>query len=525
MYLIYICLALSTALSTQTGSSQTLTPIPVLGANAKYVSPTATNGNGLKDNPWSLSQSVNATPPAGLKPGDTIYLRGGTYRLDTSAEPDTSYWEIAGTAAAPITVRNYPGERVQIDIDYQLQVHGVHTRYIGLEFITSRTKKVFNSGWASDRPGEFAVMGDNLKVINCIFHDMMGTSAFAAAEDYEMYGNIMYYIGFIGPERSWGTTAYIQNPSSRKDITDNVMFQQFNHNLQIYGSDAAIVKNIYATGNTLFNPGTLGTNRGFNAIVWVGEKAVENVEFASNYMYSPVADGSNLVLWGAGGVTNLDLRVTNNYVVGGAPAVRLGVWNPVIFTGNKLVGKAGLAWYEGALPVSRQYTWNNNTYHQKEASPFMYAPKAQEFAGWKTATRLDTNSTYSGLRPTGTEVFVRPNKYEAGRAHVTVFNWDLANTASINLSTTGMSNGQSFEIRDVQNYFGTPIHTGIYDGKPVTVTLPGTGSPVTPLLGATDPRNVGMVLPVHTSKEFNAFVVLPTAGSLTLLPSAPLKAR
>ncbi|MDQ3258803.1 MAG: hypothetical protein M3R15_33880 [Acidobacteriota bacterium] len=492
----------------------------------RYVSATApANGTGSIDKPWSIWEATNVRPPAGLLPGDTINFRGGIYKLDTSNEPDTSYWEVAGTATAPITVRNFPGERVQIDIDYQLQIHGAHTRYIGLEFTTLRTKKVYASGWSPDRPGEFAVMGNAIKVINCVFHDMMGTSAFAAAKDYEMYGNIMYYIGFIGGGTPWGTTAYVQNPSltSRKDITDNLMFHQFRHNLQIYGSDAAIVKNVYATGNTIFNPGSLTVTPAFNSVVWVGAVAVENVDFTANYFYTPTSNGSNVVFWGAGGVTNLNLTVKDNYIVGGAPALRLGVWNPVTFTGNKIVGQSGLAWYEGALPSPRAYNWNRNMYHQGDATPFSYASKATNLAAFKSATGLDTDSTHSATRPTGTEVFVRPNKYEQGRAHVTVFNWGLANTASINLSTSGLVNGQSFEIRDAQDFFGTPIHKGVYDGKPITLNLPDKQSPVTPVLGATDPANAEyLVLPVHTGKEFNAFVVLPGAVGVTPPPPPPV---
>ncbi|MBA3714945.1 MAG: hypothetical protein H0W76_21200 [Pyrinomonadaceae bacterium] len=487
------------------GPTPTPPPPPVAGRQF-YVAPQGRpNGDGSTTNPWDLTTAMNH--PAALKPGDTILLRGGTYRLDTSAEPDTSYWSVTGTAASPITVRAYPGERAIIDIDYQVQVYGAFTRYIGLEIATLRTKKVFATGWAPDRPGEFAIMGDNLKVINCIFHDMMGTSAFASAENYEMYGNIMYYIGFIGLERSWGTTAYVQNISGRKDITDNLMFQQFSHNLQVYGSDAARIKDVYMEGNTIFNPASLGTNHGFNTVVWIGEQPAERVKFTDNYLYSPFADGSNAVFWGTGGVVNLDLTVTGNYVIGGAPAMRFGVWNPVTFTGNKLVGDIGLLWYEGTLPSSRQYTWDNNAYHKGEATPFTYSPNPLNFSGWKQATGLDSNSTFTAARPTGMKVFVRPNRYEAGRAHITVINWDNLNTVTVSLANTGLAVGQQFEIRDAQNYFGAPVLTGTYNGA--SVVLPLNLTAVSPILGAGLPINAGMVPPVHTPKEFNAFVVLP----------------
>lgn len=448
--------------------------------------------------------------PAAVKPGDTIYLRGGTYRLDTSPEPDTSYWGVTGTAAAPITVRPAPGERAIIDLDYNLQVHGAHARYVGLEFITSRTKKVFSTGWAPDRPGSVDLTGDNLKIINCIFHDLSFITAFAAAQNLEMHGNIMYYIGFIAPDRSWGTTAYIQNESGRKDVTDNIMFQQFSHNIQVYGSDAATARDVYMEGNTIFNSGTLGTSRGFNTVVWVGQRAVERIGFSDNYLYSPFFDSSNAVFWGAADTVNYDLTVNSNYIIGGAPPLRLGVWNPVKLTNNTIYGGDWLVWYEGALPQPRQYNWDNNKYYyQGGAQQFILSSQHHSFAGWKQATGLDSGSTATTARPTGMKVAVRPNRYEPGRAHITVVNWDLANTASVDLSGAGLAVGRQFEIRDAQNYFGPPLVTGTYQGSPVTVPLPGTGSPVSPVIGADDPRNVGLVLPVHTPKEFNSFVLLP----------------
>jgi hypothetical protein len=53
-----------------------------------------------------------------LFPGDTLYLRGGTYNGHASGN-SASYWANmggrSGTASAPITVRNYPGETPVLD--------------------------------------------------------------------------------------------------------------------------------------------------------------------------------------------------------------------------------------------------------------------------------------------------------------------------------------------------------------------------------------------------------------------------
>src|SRR5687768_4789276 len=64
------------------------------------------NGAGSKDRPWDLRTALSA---AAIRPGDTLWLRGGTYRGDFTSR-------LTGTADAPITVRQYPGERAIIDL-------------------------------------------------------------------------------------------------------------------------------------------------------------------------------------------------------------------------------------------------------------------------------------------------------------------------------------------------------------------------------------------------------------------------
>ena len=74
--------------------------------NSYYVAPSGNNGgSGSMAQPW---RTVGYAIPR-LKPGDTLFLRGGTY-----FERDISV-DIAGTSAKPITIRNHPGETPVID--------------------------------------------------------------------------------------------------------------------------------------------------------------------------------------------------------------------------------------------------------------------------------------------------------------------------------------------------------------------------------------------------------------------------
>src|SRR5947207_1111482 len=70
-----------------------------------YVSP-----NGTPSGPGTMAQPYDlATALLGARPGYTIWLLGGTYRM---GHVDT---EIAGTAEAPITFRQVPGEKARVD--------------------------------------------------------------------------------------------------------------------------------------------------------------------------------------------------------------------------------------------------------------------------------------------------------------------------------------------------------------------------------------------------------------------------
>src|SRR5512132_2896252 len=99
-----------------------------------FVTPNASPGGaGSIKRPWSLAEALSN--PSNVKPGDTIWLRGGTYRGIFN-----SY--LNGTAAAPIIVRQYPGERATVDggtanTAALVTVWGSYTWFWGFELTSS----------------------------------------------------------------------------------------------------------------------------------------------------------------------------------------------------------------------------------------------------------------------------------------------------------------------------------------------------------------------------------------------------
>ena len=439
-----------------------------------YVAPNASgSGNGSLANPWKLQTALNQ--PSAVQPGDTIWLRGGTY-------PGlyTSY--LQGSPSNPIVVRQYPGERATIDGGSSgqntaaLAVTGHDTWFWGFEITSSDTDRVSTqtTSWPTDisRPDAVAILqvsttGSGLKFINLVIHDArQGVSFWPEAVDAELYGCLIYYNGWQGPDRGHGHGIYTQNQTGTKHITDNISFANFDHGMQAYGSDQAFLNNFDVEGNTFFNAGILATSGDSRNLLVGGGVIANNPTVVNNYLYFKNADTpeSAFDMGYSAGCSNA--TVTGNYVSNGTDFVNC---MPVTMTGNT---------FYGPLSGFTQSQYPNNTYYSS--------------------------------RPTGLKVFVRPNAYEAGRANVTVYNWPLQSSVSVDLSSV-LTVGQGFEIRNVHDFFGAAVVTGTYAGG--TVSIPMTGLSVAAPVGWTAPPSPG--------PEFSAFVVLPASpgGSPTPTPT------
>jgi hypothetical protein len=84
--------------------------VSVSAGSSYYVSPTGGNSNsGTITSPWkTISYGASR-----LSPGDTLYIRGGTY-------VETLNISVNGTASNPIVISGYPGETAIVDGQYTL---------------------------------------------------------------------------------------------------------------------------------------------------------------------------------------------------------------------------------------------------------------------------------------------------------------------------------------------------------------------------------------------------------------------
>ena len=437
-------------------------------ATAIYAAPAGSSGgDGSRQRPFDLATALSGGGP--LRPGGTVWLRGGIYRV----APITSM--LTGAEGQPITVRPVPGEQVVLDgadVDGAvLTINGAWTVYRDFEITSSET---WRSGQQLARAQGVDVHGAHVKVVNLVVHDLAtGFGIWSDAVDTEAYGNIVYYNGWMGPDRPHGHGIYTQNKTGVRRLTDNIVFGQFGIGIHAYASDEGFLDDIQLEGNVVASNGLPGSDY---SILLGGHRLAKRPVLKSNFTYDNPGAGNNVGF--ASGCESAD--ITDNYfaVPHGGYAVQLMNCTGVV-KGNVLTG------------VSRAVDGTRIVPQQELAAQY----PANHFQ----------------IEPSGpTRTFVRPNRYTPGRAHVIVYNWEHGKEVRVDLAPAGVAVGAAYEIRDVRNLPSVPVLSGVYTGGAVRI----------PLEGLTAAPMVGWSTPPHWSPEFAVFLVTSDATETSALRRA-----
>lgn len=381
----------------------------------------------------------------------------------------------------------------------------------------------------------WAESSTNDRLINLIIHDgREGVFKSANATNLELHGLVLFNGGFVDPSRGHGHGTYLQNGTgSTVAVFDSISTNFFATTSKAFGEGAPVL-NVTYSGNILFNAGSPAIYAGspYNAVggllrrensllIGAAVQPAENAVIASNYLYTPRASVAGNLQMGYQSVSNISATVTNNMLMTGATGLIIEKWatlnfwgNTVQMTNSALVGfDERLVSYEPSAGAT--VLWNNNTYWNENGTGYsgFSFNGARLFAGWKSATGFDANSTETGTAPTGQQVFIRPNQFESGRAHIAVYNWSLSPTVTVNLTQTGLTNGQTYQIKDASNFFGPVIASGTFSAASPSINISTNLTAVATPIGH-------VFTPAHTAPEFFALVVLPTPTSATP-PSAP----
>ena len=463
-------------------------------------------GDGSLNRPWDLGTALAAPPE--IQPGDTIWLHAGTYRGGFLSQ-------LKGEPGKPIVVRAAAGEHVILDTQPRderdnglLLLAGADTTYRDFEVSCSHPKRETSIGgsWPADiRRGNVDIRGDRISAVNLVVHDQAsGFGFWSEGEGGEIHGCLIYNNGWQGPDRAHGHGIYVQNARGTKRIANNIIFHQFAYGIHAYGSDKASLKGILIEGNIAFDNGCLarGGDRSPGIMVGGGCPA-ERITIRDN-----VVAGGSIRLGYPWGTVNEDAVVTGNYCDGG---LVLRDFRKAIVRGNTLAASSTVVQLEGAEGLLKSgLDWDANDYYVTDGRwgecAFVEHSKSRglSFEQWRAESGLDAETTFTKGFPTKLRVDVRPNAYDPGRAHISVVNPQGLAEVEVDLSNV-LKPGQTFRIVSAKDVFGTPIATGIHDGRPVRLSMKPVSGP--PPIGIPD-----AILPT-TEPHFAAFLVLADAES------------
>lgn len=445
-------------------------------------------------------------------------------------------------------------------------INGSDTVYRDFEMYNSNPVRVYNDVNSTtgdsghERGGDVHVYGPRTKLINLVIHDQEdGIYGAVSAVGSEFYGNIIYNNGLSDCVRGHGHGMYLQNEdtSQPKKVSETISFNNFSTGMKGFGVSGP-AKGMQFDGVISFNNGSLEgfpgncsnypTNRReTNLFVGPGSQPASGIVVKNNMTYhrDDTFVGLGNVAMGWSGVRNLDLIFQDNYVAGGQSSLGIDYWSSATVTGNTIYGSrltnpgADECLVSANLDTLTGITWDSNKYYDSHivSGGYVYdycltitgaaitnasgggkipfaQPATQLGKGWKEWTNFDTNSTYTLGKPTQNKIFVRPNQYETGRANIAVYNWIGATNVSVNLSTSGLTDGQEYKIVKAENFFGTAIVTGKFSASNPVITLPVTDTTVAEPIGLE-------YTPTSTCPEFCVFVVLPTLSGGTTPPPSP----
>jgi hypothetical protein len=456
-------------------------------------------GSGSVEQPYDL---VTALSGLAGKPGDTFWLHEGVYpigKLET---------KLHGAPDQPITFRQMPNERAQVIGSLTLWDSIGYVIFRDFELYSGQAGRVSRQTGVGFSPtdlpnfnGGIEVYAPNYAFINLVVHDTVRSAFYTSAEATNtlIYGCIVYNVGWVSPDNAEGHSFYLQGPG---EVSDCITFNSTGVNFHLYAnSEGSSLRNLTVDGNVAFGAGTLQQVRlSRDWIVGVDSPSVaaDNIVLKNN-MGFVTADPITLTQVQLGRENmNGAILVCSNYWPQG---VVLNNWSNATFSGNIIAPQNS----DPAVELQQNLTkmngrWDNNYYSQSSnREKFRSGSMNCNFADWKKNTGFDSASSCKLGRLNGTKVFVRPNRYEPGRANIVVYNWDNSPKVAVDVRSV-LDVGTAFELRNAEDFFSPPVLTGTFDGQPLQ--LPMTGLSVAKPMAA-------LRTPPPTGPTFNVFVLLP----------------
>ncbi|MCF6283214.1 MAG: Ig-like domain-containing protein [Candidatus Polarisedimenticolaceae bacterium] len=491
-------------------------------ANEFHVSPTGSAaGDGSIDAPWDATTMFSS---AAILPGDIIWVHGGNY--DNAEETLVYKTYLKGTRERPIIIRAYGDGPVDIHINDAV-LSASWNWFWGFEpHIERPERSVPDTGYR--RPSAFYLTTEGHRIINNIIYDNghPGIGSWKGVGDGEIYGSLIWGTGIydFSPVIR-GSAIYTQNELGTRTIKDVISFRNFTNGIKPY-TENSFVNGFHIEGNISFkNAQSPFHIQGVN-------NPIQGLKLINNYTFQESAEGGHAVVVGYSSADqiNNNIEISGNYFVAGynpAGAITSAQIDHYIFSDNTIITKYvdDINSYETPrlftyYPTTTQENiyWDNNHYYGGRGVNLSadnlinnYSDRTtydafRSLEQWQSArSPFDSNSTWTQSYPADNTIVVRPNVYERGRGHIIIYNWQGLANVTVDISTLGLDEGEMFEIRDAQNYYGTPIITAQYSHAHSSVELPMNLTEISPTVGTITHMDSSLT---HTSDQFAVFVVL-----------------
>jgi len=383
-----------------------------------------TDAAGTRQSPWDIASTLAGQQS--VKSGDTVWLRGGTYRCEEAYKTKGQGYRVTliGTADKPIVIRAARGERATIDGG--MVVQGDHLWLWDLEIAQpdglSRVTSEGGSHPDLGNPyGGMTIHGDGCRCINLVIQNNLGNGVgwWSSAKGGEIYGCIIVRNGWKGPDRNHGHCVYTQNREGTKTISNCIMTTRWpggHYTMHAYGSSRACVDDFVIEDNIAWRHGTFLVG---------GGRPSKDIVVRRNYLYRvPMQIGYNAP-------HNENCKIVGNVVF--RAGVSVNRYKVGVVRENLIV--------DGGLSVNGE----GNLETQR-------------------------NTVLHGEVPEETRVMLLPNKYDEKRANLAIFNWRKQATVSVPADGF-LKDGDRFRLVDPLDFYGKPAFEGRYKGSSFVVPI------------------------------------------------------
>lgn len=459
------------------------------------------DAEGTSSDPWDLNSALDGSKT--IAPGDGIVIHGGVYK-------GTFNCNLSGTQENPVIIKAYKNQKVILDAngvddDGVLVLNGPYINVMGLHMTNTWPDRIDTEPRTLPRTRGLYVKKPHCKIINCLIYDnnQSAIGIFAQAYSTEFYGNIVYNNGNLRVTVPSGHGLYSQSNRDYQTVEDNIFFNSMQYGFHIY-TEGGEIKGFRIKGNIIFNSGSLGNLNRYNTNMFIGgkKKPGEDIVVEENHFYHGISQGKNVELGYIG--ENKDCIFKNNWITGGSSNLNIKNWKELTVLGNRIAGETYLGIYYKDITNPDIVNWDRNTYYLLSSRDVAFITESggKTWEQWKDATNCDINSTFYNRAPEKNEVILKPNKYEKGRAHLVVYNWENLSEEMVDLSSV-INTGESLYIYDVENIPAGPVvSVSSYNGDKVAVPLD--------LNETAKPFGNLPITPPHTGNDFGVYLIRST---------------